>query len=227
MKILAYNISSCTQQKSETLFKQNADVYVVPEIAAEEEQFLPRDFEMKWKGIKYEKPFMGTKSKGLGIIWRKGHGKIPDWYDESLTYAIPLIYDGVLILGFWPTKLQKKEKYKDIAKKILEYYSSYFTSKTIITGDFNLFCKKDSQQHEADITQINDFLIEKGFISLYHKNRPAESFGSETTATYYHQFKETQPFFLDYTYANFPITSFKFTDMGRDFSDHVGQILEF
>jgi len=221
MKILAYNISSCTQRKSETLFKQNADVYVVPEIAAEEEQFLPPDFEMKWKGIKYENPFMGTKSKGLGIIWRKEHGKIPDWYDESLTYAIPLIYDGVLILGFWPTKINTTKSYTQLAKEIIEKYSSNIESskECIITGDFNLY--KSSQ---ANIITINKRLNELGLKSVYH-SKENEDFGSETEATYHHKPINDKPFFLDYTYSKLPINDYKLLDWDKDFSDHVGQLI--
>lgn len=221
MKILAYNISSCTQQKSETLFKQNADVYVVPEIAAEEEQFLSPDFEMKWKGIKNEKPFMGTKSKGLGIIWRKGHGKIPDWYDESLTYAIPLIYEGVLILGFWPTQNDKCKSYTKIAGQIIEKYSSHIAEykQCIITGDFNLY--KSSQ---SNIITINKRLNELGLISVYH-SQENEDFGSETKATYYHKPMNDKPFFLDYTYSKKTVKDYRLLDRDKDFSDHVGQLI--
>lgn len=214
MKIVSYNISSCTQDKVDQLIKMNADVYVVPEIACKDKIKLPDEYEMK----------LNSKfpSKGLGVIWRKGKGSIPDYYKETLHYAIPLIYDDVFILGFWPTKLQKNEKYKDIALGILKEYEPHFTSKTIITGDFNLFFKDSS--HEADITPIKDFLEGKGFKSLYHGNNI--EFGSEKEATYYHQFKKTQPFFLDYTFANFKVSSFELKDLGLDFSDHVGQTIE-
>jgi hypothetical protein len=36
--------------------------------------------------------------------------------------------------------------------------------------------------------------------------------GQETEATYYHQFKKEQPFFLDYTYANMEIEKYKLLD---------------
>ena len=216
MKIVSYNISSCTQDKVEQLFKLNADVYVVPEIACENKIKLPNEdeYKMKWNS--------NYPNKGLGVIWRENMKIKPaDCYNEKLHYAIPLVYDDIFIIGFWPTKLQKNEKYKDIALDILRYYAPYFTPKTIITGDFNLFFKDSN--HEADITPIKDFLEEKGFKSLYHGNNI--EFGSEKVATYYHQFKKTQPFFLDYTFTNFSVSSFELKDFGRKFSDHVGQIL--
>ena len=221
MKILVYNISSCTQQKSEKLFKQNADVYVVPEIAAEEEQFLTPDFEMKWNGIKYEKSFMGTKSKGLGIIWRKGHGKIADWYDESLTYAIPLIYDGGLIIGFWPTHNDNCKSYTKIAGQIIEKYSSNIAEykQCVITGDFNLY--KSSQ---ANIITVNKRLNELGLKSIYH-SRENEDFGSETKATYHHKPMNDKQFFLDYAYSKQPVKDYRLLNWDKDFSDHVGQLI--
>ena len=217
MNIAAYNISSCKQEKVNRLFKEiKADFYIVPEIAQEGKITLPAEYEMIWNST--------YPTKGLGIIWRKNKvARLADCYNEKLHYAIPLIYEDIFILGFWPTKLQKKEKYKEIAQEILDYYSPHLKTKTIITGDFNLFCKGSS--HEADITPIKDFLIGKGFKSLYHETKSVK-FGSENDATYYHQFKETQPFFLDYTFTNFAVESFELKDLGRQFSDHVGQIVE-
>ena len=103
MKILSYNISSCTQQKLDELFKQNADVYVIPEMARDVK--IPNGYFMKWAG-KYS-------SKGLGIIFNNAY--VPDCYDESLPYAIPLRYEDLFILAFWPTKIDKNESYSHIA----------------------------------------------------------------------------------------------------------------
>ena len=216
MKIISYNISSYTQEKINQLFDMKADVYIVPEIACLDKITIPPEYEMEWNSY--------CPTKGLGVIWRKGRGKTAAFFKKELSYAIPIIYEDIFILGIWPTKLQKNEKYKDVAMDLLNYYSPYFTSKTIITGDFNLFCKKDSN-HEADLTPINDFLIKHEFESLYHKKYSEEP-GSEKAATFFFHNKENQPYFLDYTYANFPAVSYKLKDFGRDFSDHVGQIVE-
>ena len=228
MKIISYNISLSNPQKIKQLLDYNADVYVIPEIAGEEEQFLPPDFEMKWKGINFEKPFMGTKSKGLGIIWRRGYGKVPDWYDESLTYAIPLIYDGVLILGFWPTQNDKCKSYTKIARQIIDKYSPYIAAaeKCIITGDFNLYHKPNAPNKAADIIEIDSLLHNYKFKSIYHELR-GEAFGYETKKTFYMQFKEDNPFFLDYTYSNLPVKDYDFIKSPIEkFSDHIGQVIE-
>lgn len=226
MRIVSYNISSCNQEKVNQLLKENADVYVVPEIASQEKIELPDGFEMKWAGD------MNYPSKGLGIIWRKGKGKVADWYDQSFHYAIPLVYDGVLILGFWPTKINKNEKYTQIATSILEHYSEHLKKKPcIITGDFNLYHKEDNKNKDADLIPVNDFLRLNDFTSVYH-HQEKESPGHETKHTYNHQFKAENPFFLDYTYTNSidMIKEYKLFDLtekfGKTFSDHVGQIIE-
>ena len=66
MKILSYNISSCTQQKLDELFKQDADVYVIPEMARDVK--IPDGYFMKWTG--------NYSSKGLGIISNNAY--VPD-----------------------------------------------------------------------------------------------------------------------------------------------------
>ncbi len=140
MKVVSYNISACSQKKIDQLFKNNADVYVVPEIAREDKIKLPEGFEMKWAGD--EK----LPSKGLGVIWKKRRGVVPDWYDKSFHYAIPVFVDGILIFGFWPTKLDKKETYTQIAKDILDHYSKQIKeNKTIVTGDFNLYHRAEKK----------------------------------------------------------------------------------
>ncbi len=103
MKIVSYNINTCTQKKIELLFRNDADVYVVPEIARGDKIKLPEGFDMEWVGDE------SFPSKGLGVIWKKGRGEVPKWYDKTLHYAIPVFVDDILILGIWPTKLDKNE----------------------------------------------------------------------------------------------------------------------
>ena len=125
MKIVSYNINNCTQKKIDQLFKNDADIYVVPEIARRDKIIIPDGYEMEWVGD--EK----VPKKGLGVIWKKGRGEIPEWNDKSLHYVVPVFVDGILILGIWPTKLDKKESYIQIAKSIIENYSKQIEEKNI------------------------------------------------------------------------------------------------
>lgn len=220
MKIVSYNINKCTQKKIDELFKNDADVYVVPEIAREDKIKLPDGYEMKWIGDE------SFPSKGLGVIWKKGRGEVPKWYDKTLHYAIPVFVDDILIVGIWPTKLDKRESYTQIAKDILDHYSKQIKeNKTIVTGDFNLYLKEEKKNKDADLQPINELLKSLGLTSVYHEEKNI-AVGQETEATYYHQFKKEQPFFLDYTYANMEIEKYKLLDWDKEMSDHVGQIIQ-
>ena len=216
MKILSYNISSCTQSKVDQLFTHKADVYVVPEIARDIK--LSESYSMEWIG--------NYPPKGLGIIYSI-NASVPKCYDNSLTYAIPLLYEDLFVLAFWPTKVGKNESYTQIAKRILTHYSAELKKhKSIVTGDFNLYNKKGSPNKDANILEIDELLKECGLKSVYHE-KTDKAFGDETEQTYFHQFKEENPFFLDYTYSNFSIEKYKLLPWDKNFSDHVGQIIEF
>ncbi len=217
MKIVSYNINACTQEKVDFLLSLDADVYVIPEMAKDVK--IPDGYFLKWTG-NYE-------SKGLGIIYK--NADVPDCYDETLPYAIPLRYGDLFILAFWPTKIDNTESYTQIAKRILNHYSAELkTHNSIITGDFNLYYKNDKPNKDADILEIDKLLQSFGMKSVYHELR-GESFGSETKKTYFHQFKEDNPFFLDYTYythKNVQIKKYELLPWDKEFSDHIGQVIE-
>ena len=224
MKIVSYNISKSKPWKIEHFLGMNADVLVVPEITCPEDASLPESYEMRWRGIEYFNH--GLKWKGLGIIWKKGAGFIPEWYNQELDYAIPLVIGDFLILGIWPTKPtdgRKKNPYPQIAQEIISEYAPHFKDyKTIVIGDFNCYVNQyDATNKSGDILRVNGLLESYGLSSLYHK-QTGEQFGHESMATYYHQFHETDPYFLDYAYTNFPVTSFRLMPWNKELSDHVG-----
>ena len=43
---------------------------------------------------------------------------------------------------------------------------------------------------------------------------------------YYHQFKDSLPFFIDYTFSNIRIKSYRLGNWDRNISDHVPQFIE-
>ena len=227
MKIVSYNVSNCTQEKLDKIFSQNADLYVIPECSCSRDIKIPENYEMLWDGIEYQYR-NANLSKGLGMIVRKGLSKTLDCCDSDLKYAIPLMVGDLLVIGFWPTKINenKNKTYLQIAEEILKYYAPHFTEKTIIVGDFNLYHKEGAKNFDVNLLPVNELLESYGFKSLYHKTKN-ESLGHEFRATYYHQYKEDQPFFLDYAYSNFPVKGYDLFDLGRDMSDHVGQVVCF
>lgn len=229
MKIISYNISDSAQWKIDRLLEMDADVFVAPEITCIEQATIPDGYEMAWNGITWG--YAGKQRwKGLGIIWKKGHGVIPEWYNPNLTYAIPLIYDGVLVLAFWPTKskgVSDQMKYPQIAQQLIEEYKPRLADQpSVIIGDFNCYVNQsDYTKKFGDILRINEILENAGMHSVYHK-LTREKFGEETKPTYYHRFDIKQPFMLDYAYCNVEEKSFKLLDADLKMSDHVGLYLE-
>ena len=217
MKIVSYNMSESKPWKIEHLLGLHADVLVVPEITCPENSHLPEQHEMEWCGIDYF--FHEKRWKGLGIIWNKGNGFVPEWFNPQLSYAIPLI------LGIWPTKTTANEpqSYPQIAQEIIREYAPHFKDfKTLVVGDFNCYVKQyDATKQYGDILKVNELLESFGLHSLYHQ-QTGEEFGHESVATYYHRFNEKAPFFLDYAYSNFPVASFSIFPWDKEMSDHVG-----
>lgn len=223
MKIISYNINDSKSWKIERLLGMNADVIVAPEITCPEDANLPETLDMKWYGVDYF--YREKRWKGLGIIWQKGNGFVPDWFNPDFSYGIPLIVDDYLILGIWPTKnaANEPQSYPQIAQEIIREYAPHFKDfKTMVVGDFNCYVKQyDATKQYGDILKVNELLESYGLHSLYHQ-QTREAFGKESAATYYHRFHESEPFFLDYAYANFPVASFRMFPWDKEMSDHVG-----
>lgn len=227
MKIISYNINDSYPWKVERLFQMQADILVVPDITCPEDAHIPDGYDMKWNGISYFYQF--PRWKGLGVIWKKGCAVIPDWYNPNLYYAIPLLTEGILILAIWPTKrknITDKKLYPQIAQEIINEYAMHFAKQpTIVVGDFNCYVNQvDSSPEYGDILRIDSILRSHGLHSIYHE-QTGETFGEESTPTYYHRFKADQPFFLDYAYTNLPVSSFRLFPWDKDMSDHVGMEL--
>lgn len=229
MKIISYNISECPQWKVDQLLKMEADVYVVPEISSTEHIIIPKGYDFEWIGKrwKYNENYY---TRGLGIIWRKGEGIIPLWYNPSLTYGIPLLINNVLIIAMWPTKKTdgtEDRVYPQIAQEVISEYAPHFKGQQVVViGDFNCYVnQKDKTKKYGDILRINEILEDYGLHSVYHMMK-GEAFGEEGTPTYYHCFKAEWPFMLDYAYTNMDVLDFQVLPWDKNLSDHVGLVLE-
>ena len=224
MKIVSYNINDSQPWKIERLLGMGADVLIVPEITCPEDAHLPETLDMKWYGIEYF--YHEKKWKGLGVIWKKGQGYVPNWFNSNHDYAIPLIVNDYLILGLWPTKPtddRPKKPYPQIAQEIIQEYVPHFKDyNTLIIGDFNCYVNQyDKTKKYGDMFMVNNLLESYGLHSLYHK-LSNEEFGKETIPTYYHRFRESDSYFIDYAYTNFPVASFRMFPWDKEMSDHVG-----
>lgn len=221
MKILIYNINLSSQEKIDKVLGYEADVYILPEVACKEQFKIPDGYRMEWIG--------DFRHKGLGIIWKSDiKAEVPSWFNPKHQYFLPLLIDGKLIMAAWPTTTEQNKpmKYPQIAMAALQEYAPYIKEyPTVITGDMNCYKGQSGETKQYSIQAIMSFLEEMGLVSAYH-DRTGEALGSETKATYYHQFKENLPFFLDYTFSSIPIISYELGKWDRMLSDHVPQFIE-
>lgn len=224
MKFFSYNISWSKQSKIDWLFThKDIDAFIVPECGNSENIVVPDNYQFYWTG--------NFKNKGLGVFVSKEHKQeIPSWTNLNLSFAIPVIIDDKwLLLAVWPTKIKgvTSDSYVDILLEILEYYKGYILQyKSIIIGDFNIISSsertgKNSPYLIFDWMQVHD-------LKSVHHIFLNEAYGKESSPSYYHLFKETSQFFLDYAFTNAEIVNYKLYtwDETNRMSDHVPVVVE-
>lgn len=209
MKIISFNTYTSNQQKLDRILADDAEIYVIPELANENYVSVPVDCEVAWTGKDCDR-------KGLGVVWKKSHKcVVPDWFNDQHTFGLPLIVDDKwLLLAIWANNRTNGRQYPVILSDILQEYESYLKQyKSLIIGDFNCF---KGENFKTIVEHIAAF----GYYSIYHKQTGEELY-HESQITYYHQFKADAPFFADYAYTNIPGGTIRIGDWDRTFSDHV------
>lgn len=221
MRIFTYNIHHCSQEKVDAVLRRKADVYVLPELANPSTFQIPDGYTAYWTG--------DIDIKGLGVIIRPGlPSRVPSWFNPENKYFIPVLCDGKLIVASWPTRRRSNapKGYPQIAMEgIMEYEGHYDAFPTVITGDLNLYKGQQDETEDWSLEALAGCLKRYGMASIYH-HLTGEDFGKEKTATYYHRFERTQPFFLDYTFTNIPVKDYWLLGWEPQFSDHVAQVID-
>lgn len=221
MKILSYNINKFTQEKLDKILQCDADVFILPEVACPSMVQLPDGYGMVWTG--------DIDFKGLGVIWKSElKAEVPEWFNPEHQYFLPIMIEGKLILAVWPTTTEKNspKKYPQIAMEALQEFAPHLREyPAVIAGDMNCYKGQSGETKLYSIEAIFDFLKSLGYASVYH-TQTGEALGKESTSTYYHQFKESSPFFIDYTFTNINVKSYHLMEWDREVSDHVAQIFE-
>lgn len=217
MKIISYNVSWCKQEKIDWLLgNQDADAFVIPECGNSDSITVPKGYRFFWTG--------DYASKGLGVIVGEKHKcELAYWYNKDLRYALPVIIDDkYLLLAIWPTKKDKTDSYIDICLSMLKAYESQIVRHTtVIIGDYNII---SNSKNSKPVFQW----MESHNLKSAHHAFCDEEIGKEQKSTYYHQYKESSPFFIDYAFTNAEVKKYKlyaWDESGR-MSDHVPLMVE-
>lgn len=225
MKIVSYNISQCAQHKIDYLLAMEADLYIVPECAAEEYVRLPEGYKMLWAGDE------NLRRKGLGVIWRNHLNVTIVKAFRKIKHHLPLLVDSngisMFVLACWPNILNEKKSYPQLLLEAIREYSPYLQgSCSLAIGDFNCFLgqggvSKNTGTFEDCIREFDKYSMK----SLYHE-QTGEEFGRESEHTFYWHFNEKYPFFLDYAFCNVQPAMFKIGEWEKNISDHRPLLLE-
>ena len=225
MKVVAYNISRCTQGKIDYLLDVGADMYILPECAESNYINLPVGYEMLWIGDD------DVPQKGLGVVWRSNlRVSLVDDFKKIKHHLPLLVDDGVsmrFVLACWPTVWKEPKSYPQLLLEAIRQYAPYFKAyPSIAVGDYNCYVGQASARRRLGMFEDCIAEFEKyGLRSLYHE-MTGECFGCETEPTFYWRFKEDSPYFLDYAFCNFNAASFSIGKWEKEISDHRPLIIE-
>lgn len=225
MKIVSYNTYKCTQAKIDHILAMDADLYILPECFSKDHVVLPEGYDILWCGDE------DLTEKGLGVIWKKHLNVhvIPEY--KKIKHMLPIIVNGAgfpkFILASWPTVWKEKKTYPQLLLEALKEYSFYLDRfPSVVVGDFNCYIGQSGVRKSTGT--FEDCIIEMeahGLRSLYHE-QTNEKFGEEKTPTFFWQFNQEKPYFLDYAFCTMKPISFKIGDWEREISDHRPLIIE-
>lgn len=168
-------------------------------------------------------------SKQYKIDWLFTNKDIDTFIDAECGNSHNVAVPNDLLLAVWPTKIKgvTSDSYIDIFLEILEYYKEYSSQfKTVIIGDCNII-SSSKRTGKDNPYPIFDWMKEQGLKSAHHAFLN-ETYGKESLPTYFHQFKETCKFFIDYAFTNTDIVNYKLYtwDETNRMSDHVPIAIE-
>ena len=122
-----------------------------------------------------------------------------------------------------------------ICKKGLGYVPDWFNPdkhyamdyKTLVIGDFNCCVNQpDKTKKYGTMVKVNKLLKSLGLHSLYHQTT-GEALGKETTMTFHNPNYKNVSFFIDYSYTNFDVSTFRLLPFNKRLSDHLGMEVVF
>lgn len=195
-------------------------------------EFADQQVTWNWKG---------RRDKGLVLAGFGHHVDAVDERPDAGRYSMAATTAlGFGVLGIWscPEKDSKEPYGLQVHRAIHAHADWLADSPAIITGDFNVAPNGIEDSRSGVLRQIWADLDELGYVSLYH-HRTGEPYGGEKVPTYFHFWRESRGFHIDYCFAHrdllprvtgFHVGTYRDYVRGDDgrprFSDHVPLVVD-
>jgi len=165
------------------------DIVILQECGAPK---APQDDKCVWFG--------NSSIQGVSVLTRGDWAVRPGDLDPHVTdSAYPFRVSGALdfnVLGVWT---QRNPTHARALNNALDHYHHFLLERpSIVVGDFNDHPRWDSKDSRVNYSTLAARLqSEFGLVSAFHAHRP----GVEEPATLYWQWREDQPYHIDYCFV--------------------------
>ena len=242
MRLVAWNCARALHRKIDALMSLRPDVAVISE-AARPERLVAQipalaDASLVWVG-KY--PDRGLLLAGFGTTVLECDRNL---HDDQLHHMVPVSVSGlpgldtpIHLLGVCAQNSSGNNRRKDNPgplRKALQQYEGFLRSApAVVAGDFNNHVCWDRPGWPINHATAVCDLARLGLVSAYHTVRGLDA-GNETEPTYFHHYRETSGYHIDYVFmpgewvnSIFTLTVGHYRDwVGPRLSDHVPLALE-
>jgi exodeoxyribonuclease-3 len=146
----------------------------------------------------------------------------PNRGDGRWSVAVDVPSFGAGVLGIWATpESTGPVRYVDEVMKAVEEHADWIcTGRVVVAGDFNADGQGRAEKASGAFTRLRTKLEEFGLVSAYH-HATGESFGAESTPTYFHRRKREAPFHIDFAFVPKPLVAGLQVEVGG-FDEWVG-----
>lgn len=226
--MVAWNCAGKFVRNAAALAALDADICIVPEVLEGHTDALGDAYSIQWHGDKDQ--------RGL-LIAAKRDWRIDAVQSASQRHMILTTLNGpstsLAVIGVWAMRGPRGYvgSVIDGLDTLLPLIAA--SPNVFVAGDFNASSVFDASSPPAlRFAEIARRLQDAGLVSLWH-DRAGETFGAESCATYHHQWKQEQPFHIDFAFASKALAArCRYFEIGKfdpwcQSSDHMPLIADF
>ena len=215
MKIVSWNCAGKFREDYEEIFKQNADIYVIPECEDPDED-LPK-YKKYLEGVGENHRWAGNiHYKGLGIFAKKGVTLEDIELNGKCEHFLAVrVNNSFNLLAVWAMGKDKEKGLNPYVEMIHDFLDDNKDNKKLFDGGTIIMCgdfnsshvfnghhktkdnNGDPKNHDCLNKKLNDF----GLFSVYHELTKEKS-GEETKMTFFQARHLNDPYHLDYVFTN-------------------------